>query len=348
MCGRGSGPGEGARCPNDFGHALDSGAEHHSTNTKIIPYPSVLWNYSQSAMEWLNYHHLYYFWAVGKEGSLRKASERLRVSQPSISAQISALERALDEPLFRRSGRSKVLTETGELVLDYAENIFSLGREMVNTVKHRPGKRSARLYVGVADSVPKFIAYEILRPVFQLRPAVQMICREGKVETLLGQLAAHRLDIVLADEPASSALKFKTFNHHLGTSGVVFCGTMAVAAKLRRDFPRSLHEAPALLPAENTAFRMALEEWFHAAKIRPRTVAEFEDTALMHRAAVDGLGFVPVHAAIAPAALKQYGWKTIGRATSCAGHFYAITAERRVRNPAVLAITENAQLRLFA
>lgn len=299
-------------------------------------------------MEWLNYHHLFYFWTVAKEGSLRKASEKLHVSQPSISAQISALERSLDEQLFRRSGRNKVLTETGELILDYAENIFSLGREMMNTVKQRPGKRPARLYVGVADSVPKFIAYEILRPVFQLRPTVQMICREGPVETLLGQLAAHRLEIVLADEPASSALKFKTFNHHLGTTAVVFCGTPAVAARLRRGFPRSLHDAPALLPAENTAFRMALEEWFHAAKITPRTVAEFEDTALMHRAAVDGLGFVPVHAAIAAEAMKQYGWKTIGRAAQCTGQFYAITAERRVRNPAVLAITENAQLRLFA
>jgi LysR family transcriptional regulator, transcriptional activator of nhaA len=324
------------------------GRSDHSTNTKNVLNTSISWKYCEVRMEWLNYHHLYYFWAVAKEGSLRKASEKLHVSQPSISAQISSLERALDEPLFRRSGRNKVLTETGQLVLDYAENIFSLGREMMNTVKHRPGRRPARLYVGVADSVPKFIAYEILRPVFQLRPAVQMICREGKVETLLGQLAAHRLEIVLADEPASSALKFKTFNHHLGTSEVVFCGTPAVASRLRRDFPRSLHEAPALLPAEHTAFRMALEEWFHAAGIQPRTVAEFEDTALMHRAAVDGLGFVPVHAAIAPAAIKQYGWKTIGRATSCTGHFYAITAERRVRNSAVLAITENAQLRLFA
>ena len=146
-------------------------------------------------MEWLNYHHLLYFWTVAKEGSLRKASEKLHVSQPSISAQISALEKALDEPLFRRSGRTKTLTETGRVVLGYAEDIFSLGREMMNTVRHRPGERPARFHVGVADSVPKFIAYEILRPVFQLRPPVQMICREGKVEALLGQLAAHRLDI---------------------------------------------------------------------------------------------------------------------------------------------------------
>lgn len=301
-----------------------------------------------AAMDWLNYHHLFYFWTVGKEGSLRKASEKLHVSQPSISAQISALEEALEEKLFRRSGRTRVLTETGEVIMDYAENIFSLGREMVNTVKHRPGKRPARIYVGVADSVPKFIAYEILRPVFQSRPTVQVICREGKVEALLGQLAAHRLDIVLADEPSSSALKFKTFNHLLGGSDVSFCAVESLAGTLRRKFPESLHDAPAVLPAENTAFRMALEEWFHASKITPRVVAEFEDTALMYRAAEDGLGFVPVHSAIAQGAAKQHGWKVIGRARQCTGHFYAITAERRLKNPAILAITENAQLRLFA
>lgn len=299
-------------------------------------------------MEWLNYHHLLYFWTVAKEGGLRKASEKLHVSQPSISAQISALEKALGEPLFRRSGRTKTLTETGRVVLGYAEDIFSLGRELMNTVRHRPGERPARFHVGVADSVPKFIAYEILRPVFQLRPPVQMICREGKVEALLGQLAAHRLEIVLADEPASSALKFKTFNHPLGTSDVTFCAAPPLAAKLRRNFPQSLHGAPALLPSENTAYRMALEKWFDSAGIRPRLVAEFEDTALMHRAAVDGLGFVPIHTAIVRPAVKQYGWKVIGRTEECSGTFYAITAERRLKHPAILAITEHAQVKLFA
>lgn len=299
-------------------------------------------------MEWLNYHHLLYFWTVAKEGSLRKASEVLHVSQPSISVQISALEKALGEPLLRRSGRSKVPTETGRMVMGYAEDIFSLGREMMNTVKHRPGERPARFHVGVADSVPKFIAYEILRPAFQVEPPVQLICREGKVDKLLAQLAAHRLDIVLADEPASSALKFKTFNHPLGSSDVTFCAAGTLASRLRRKFPESLHGAPALLPAENTAFRMALERWFDAAGIRPRVVAEFEDTALMHRAAVDGLGLVPVHTAITRPATKQYGWKVIGRAKQCTGHFYAITAERRLKHPAILAITAHAQFKLFA
>lgn len=299
-------------------------------------------------MEWLNYHHLFYFWTVAKEGSLRKASEKLHVSQPSISAQISALEGALGEKLFRPSGRTKVLTETGHMALGYAEEIFSLGRELMSALRSRPGTRPARFNIGITDSVPKAIAYEIMRPVLHLRPAVQAICREEKVDALLGQLATHRLDIVLADEPAPSGLKFKTFHHPLGSSDVTFCAPPALATTLRRNFPRSLDGAPALLPTENTAFRMALESWFEAQRIQPQIVAEFEDTALMHRAAEDGLGFIPVYTVIAPAVMKQYGWKKIGHAEDCTGHFYAITAERKLKHPAVLAITEHAQSRLFA
>ncbi len=299
-------------------------------------------------MEWLNYHHLLYFRTVAKEGSLRKASEKLHVSQSSISAQVSALEAALGEKLFRPSGRTKVLTEMGRVVMGYADDISSLGSEMMNTVKHRAGTRPIRFHVGVADSVPKLIAYEIIRPVFQLQPPVEMVCREGKVDALLGLLAAQRLDIVLADEPASSGLKFKTFNHPLGTSDVTFCAAPPLAEKLRRKFPHSLHGAPALLPAENTAFRMALETWFESLGIRPRTVAEFEDTALMHPAATDGLGFVPIHTVIAKRAARQNGWKMIGRVSQCTGQFYAITAERRLKHPAIVAITEHAHSRLFA
>ncbi len=299
-------------------------------------------------MKWLNYHHLLYFWTVQNEGGLRQASAKLHVSQPSISAQISALEEALGEKLFRRSGRTKVLTEMGRVVFGYADEIFSLGREMLNTVKHQSGARPMRFRVGVADSVPKLIAYEIIRPVFQLRPPVQMVCREGKVGALLALLAAQRLDIVLADEPASSALKLKNFNHPLGTSDITFCAAAPLAAKLRKRFPQSLHGAPALLPAENTAFRTALETWFDSLSIRPRLVAEFEDTALMHPAAIDGVGFVPIHSVIAKRAARQYDWRTIGRVRQCRGQFYAITAERRLKHAAVVAITEHAQSRLFA
>ena len=164
---------------------------------------------------------------------------------------------------------------------------------------------------------------------------------------VLAPLAAHRLDIVLADEPASSGLRFKTYNHPLGASDVTFCAAPPLAAKLRRKFPHSLHGAPALLPAENSAFRMALETWFDSLGIRPRAVAEFEDTALMHPAAVDGVGFVPIHTVIARRAARQNGWRVIGCVSQCTGQFYAITAERRLKHPAIVAITEHAQSRLF-
>ncbi len=221
-------------------------------------------------MDWLNYHHLRYFWTVAKEGSLRKASEKLRVSQPSISAQIQTLQQAFGEPLLRRHGRTLALTEMGRVVLGYAEEIFSLGEELLSTVKAGGGNRSIKFNVGIADSVPKLVAKEILKPVFFRQPPVHVVCHEGNVEELLVQLSAHRLDLVLADEPASSSVKFKTFNHLLGTCGVTFCAAPALARKLRKGFPRSLDGMPALLPTHNTNLRSSLEKWFQAAKIRHR------------------------------------------------------------------------------
>lgn len=296
-------------------------------------------------MEWLNYHHLRYFWAVAKEGSLKKAAEKLRVSQPSISAQISELEDVLGEPLFHRSGRSNTLTEAGHIAFRYAEDIFSLGREMVNTLKQRPGAKAIRLYVGVADSFPKLVTSEILKPVFSMPQTVHVICREGKVEDLLIQLAAHRLDIVLADEPATSSAKFKCFNHSLGESGITFCATTSLAASLSKGFPQSLHGAPALLPSENTALRRSLDQWFQSIRIQPRVVAEFEDAALMKVMAADGKGFIPVPSAVIEEAISRYTLQIIGATDQCRDHFYAITAERKITHLAVALITQSAPQR---
>ncbi|HYG35919.1 MAG TPA: transcriptional activator NhaR [Clostridia bacterium] len=294
-------------------------------------------------MEWLNYHHLRYFWTVAKEGSLKKASEKLHVSQPSISAQISELEEVLGEPLFRRSGRANVLTDAGQIAFRYAEEIFALGSELVNAIKQRPGAKSIRLYVGVADAFPKLVTSEILRPVLTMTQPVNIICREGKVEDLLAQLAAHRLDIVLSDEPASSNLNIKTFNHLLGESGITFCAAGKLAQSLRKGFPKSLHQAPALLPTENTAMRRSLEKWFQSNQIQPRVVAEFEDAALMKVMAADGKGFIPVPTVVLHEALKRYQFQVVGASDNCRDQFYAITAERRISHPAVVVITENAQ-----
>ncbi len=299
-------------------------------------------------MEWLNYHHLRYFWVVAKEGSLKKAAEQLHVSQPSISEQIKELEEALSEPLFRRSGRSNVLTDAGQIVLRYAEEIFGLGAELMRAVKQQPGAQSLRFYVGVADALPKLVVNDILKPVLTMPQTVHIICREGKMEDLLAQLAAHRLDIVLADEPASSSLKFKAFTHLLGESGVCFCAAPRLATRLRKGFPISLHDAPALLPTENTALRRCLEQWFQRRQIRPRVVAEFDDAALMKVLAVDGRGFAPIPTVVAGEAISRYELQKVGSTQECKEQFYAITAERRIIHPAAAVITQNAQARLFA
>jgi LysR family transcriptional activator of nhaA len=290
-------------------------------------------------MEWLNYHHLRYFWTVAKEGSLKKAAEKLHVSQPSISGQLSELEDALGEKLFRRSGRSKVLTDAGQIAFRYADEIFTLGRELVNAVKQRPTAQALRLYVGVADSFPKLVTNEILKPVFAMPQTVHVICREGKMEDLLAQLAAHRLDLVLADEPASSNTNFKTFNHSLGETSTTICAEKKLAVQLKRGFPKSLHDAPALLPAENTTLRRALEQWFRTVGIAPRVVAEFEDLALMKVMGAEGRGFIAVPTLAARDAVGHYGFRIVGEATRCPVHFHAITAERRIDHPAVALIT---------
>ena len=293
--------------------------------------------------EWLNYHHLRYFWMVAREGSLARAATKLHVSQPSISEQIRELEEALGEKLFQRAGRGKVLTDVGQVVFGYAEDIFALGLELINAVKQRPGVRTLRLYVGVADSLPKLVTNEILRPVFSMPQPVHVICREGKMEDLLAQLAAHRLDIVLADEPPSSSTNFKTFNQLLGETGTTFCAEKKLAARLRRNFPKSLHDAPALLPAENTMLRRALEAWFREQRIQPRVVAEFDDLALMNVMASEGRGFIAVPSVAEKDAVSHYAFQTIGRTEKCRVQFHAVTAERRIVHPAVALITSQAR-----
>ncbi|MBL9168814.1 MAG: LysR family transcriptional regulator [Verrucomicrobiales bacterium] len=298
-------------------------------------------------MEWLNYHHLLYFWKVAREGSILMASEKLRVSQPSICAQLKSLEEALGEKLFRRSGRNLVMTETGQLVFGYAEEIFSLGSELLNAVKQGTAQRALKLNVGVADSVPKQVASAILKPVFNLPIPVHVVCREGKVEDLLSQLAAVRLDIVLSDEPASTGLPFKTFNHLLGSCGVTFCAMPELAKRLQKGFPKSLNGAPALLPTQNTSLRRSLEKWFQSLDIRPRIVAEFEDGSLMKSVARGGGGFIPVASVVADEAVERYKFRVIGATEKCTDQFYAITAERRLTHPAVILMTEQAQKSLF-
>ena len=301
-----------------------------------------------SSVEWLNFHHLRYFWTVARKGGVRKAADELHVSQPSISAQLRLLEDSIGEKLFKRSGRSLVLTEMGNLVLTYADEIFSAGRELMSAVKQRPGGRLLRLNVGMTDSISKLMGFEFLKPVIRFSEPVHVVCRMAAIEVLVNQLQAHRLDIVLADGPASSSLKAKTFNHRLGRSGVTFCAVPAIAKKLRRNFPQSLNGATALLPTENMGIRAVLETWFDTKGIHPRLLGEYEDSALMVFCATAGRGFTVVPTVVAREVLKHWGLRVIANVDECGTEFYAITAERRVKNPAALAITEHAYSELFA
>ena len=294
-----------------------------------------------SGTEFLNYHHLRYFWTVAKEGGLRRASDKLKVSQPSMSTQIKLLEAALGEPLFRPSGRSLALTEFGQLIFGYAEEIFTIGSEILRTTKQAPSVRSLRLHVGIVDSFPKLMSYDILRPVFEHQPPVQLTCHEGKLADLVSQLNTHRIDVVLSDEPASPGIAGRVFNHPLGSSEVTFCAMPGLAKKLKGRFPRNLDDAPALLPTQNCSLRRDLENWFRNTGVQPRVVAEFEDAALTKIVATSGHGFIAVPSVVASEAVERYGFVPIGRTKEVETRFYAITAERRFTHPAILAMTRN-------
>lgn len=294
---------------------------------------------SLSGAEFLNYHHLRYFWTVAKEGSLRRASEKLRVSQPSMCTQIKLLENSLGEALFRPSGRSLELTEFGQMIFGYAKEIFALGGEILQATKQAPSVRSLRLHVGIVDSFPKLMSYDILRPVLNHNPPVQLTCHEGKLADLVSQLNTHRIDVVLSDEPASPGISGKVFNHELGASDITFCATPGLARKLKGRFPRNLNGAPALLPTQNCTLRRDLEKWFRCVDIEPRVLAEFEDAALTKIVATDGLGFIVVPTVVASEAVERYGFIPIGRTKEVETRFYAITGDRRFTHPAILAMT---------
>lgn len=289
--------------------------------------------------EFLNYHHLRYFWTVAKEGSLRKASEKLRVSQPSMCTQIKLLEASLGEPLFRPSGRSLELTEFGQLVCGYAEEIFTLGGEILRATKQVPGVRALRLHVGIVDSFPKLMSYDILRPVLEHQPPVRLTCHEGKLADLVSQLNTHRIDVVLSDEPASPGSVGRVFNHLLATSGITFCAMPDFAKKLKGRFPRNLDGAAALLPTQNCNLRRDLEKWFGSSGLQLCVAGEFEDAALTKIVATGGSGFIAVPTVVASEAIQRYGFVPLGRTKEVQTRFYAITAERRFTHPAILAMT---------
>jgi LysR family transcriptional activator of nhaA len=300
-------------------------------------------------MEWLNYHHLLYFWTVVHEGGVSRAAEKLRLAQPTVSAQVRLLEEALGERLFERQGRRLALTDVGRLVYRYADEIFGIGRELLETLRGRPAAgRRLPLTVGVANAVPKLIVHRLLREVVAGEPAVHLVCREDSTETLLAELARHALDVVVADVPAPPHVRVKVFNHQLGDSDTSFFAAGPLASTLRRRFPHSLNGAPLLLPTPSTALRRALDQWFEAEDLHPHVVGEFDDSALMKVFGQAGGVAFPAPAAIAREVARQYRVHAFGRTPAVRERYYAISAERRLKHPGVLALTAAAKTDVFA
>jgi LysR family transcriptional activator of nhaA len=294
-------------------------------------------------MEWLNYHHLLYFWMTARHGSIAKASAELRLSPPTVSAQIRRLEEALDEALFAREGRRLVLTDVGRVVQGYADEIFSRGRDMLDVVKRRGGSAGLTLSVGVSDALPKLVAWRLLQPALSLGREVRVVCRDGRHDRLLADLALHELDVVLSDAPASGARQVRAFNHLLGECGVSFFGARALAARLKGRFPRALDNAPFVAPTEGTALRHSLDAWFDRHGVRPRIVGEIEDSALLRTFGQAGAGAFAAPSVIEREIVRQHQVRILGRTTEIRERYYAISAERRVKHPAVVAMTEAAR-----
>jgi len=298
-------------------------------------------------MEWLNYHHLLYFWIVAREGSLARASAELRLAQSTVSKQIHQFEDVLGHALFAKSGRQLVLTESGRVVFRFADEIFGLGREMLDTLRDRPIGKPLRVTVGIADVVPKLLAERVLAPAFTMVGPLRLVCKEDKPDRLLADLALHDLDVILTDAPASPNVKIRAFNHLLGESEIAFFGRKELAAKHRRGFPASLEGAPVLLPTENTALRRSLDQWFAANGVRPNIVGEFEDSALLKVFGLRGTGVFPAPVVVAKEVEAQYQVRSIARVPQVRERLYAVTVERRLTHPAVVAICEAAKSLVF-
>jgi LysR family transcriptional regulator, transcriptional activator of nhaA len=293
-------------------------------------------------MEWLNYHHLHYFWVVARAGSIARASQELRLSQPTISTQLKALESALGHPLLERRGRGLVLTDVGRTVQRYADDIFRTGRELQQALKGLPTRERVPFAVGVADVIPKLVAERMLEAAVTEVKDLRLVCREGPLPALLAALALHELDVVLSDRPPPEDVRVKAFGHLVAECGVVFLAAPRLA-HVRKGFPGSLTGAPVLLPSTGTASRHELDAWFGARGVEPVVAGEFDDRALLKAFGARGLGVFAAPAMIEKEVCAQYGVSVVGRTDEVRERFYALTVERRLRHPAAVAIAGGAR-----
>ena len=300
-------------------------------------------------MEWLNYHHLLYFWAVARYGSVVRASRELRLAQPTISGQVRRLEEVIGEKLFERVGRRLVLTGVGRTVFRYADEIFTIGQDLMGTLKGRASTRPLRLTVGVSDALPKALVQKLLEPAFRIDKPIYLVCREDRVvEDFMSELAGQELDLVLADRPIGPGTRAHAYNHLLGECGTTFLADAKLAKRLQKGFPRSLEGAPCLLPSAHATMRRTLDQWFENNRIRPSLVAEFDDSALMYAFGEEGQGFFPAPTVFEKEFRRRYNVQVVGRVKQARQQFYAISVDQRLHHPAVAAIVKAARQEIFS
>ena len=300
-------------------------------------------------MENLNYKHLRYFWMVAKSGSIVRASEQLYCSPQSISGQLGELENNLGVQLLKKAGRGLVLTDVGRRVFSYADEIFALGSELLEATQQQTIKKSAPFRIGITDSVAKSIAYRIIEPILSLDEPIRLICREGKLASLLSEMSVNQLDLVIADRPMPANINVRAHNHLLGESSLAIFGTQVlidtyIKNKQNVAFPFNLNGAPFLLPGEDFTFQQKLVDWFESKKIYPRIVGEFDDGALLKSFGQAGAGFFAASAATSAYICHQYQVQQLGMVNKVTEQLYAITTERRLTHPAILAIVESTSV----
>jgi LysR family transcriptional activator of nhaA len=298
-------------------------------------------------MSSFNFKHLRYFWAVAANGSIARAADILHLTPQTISGQLRELEEQLDVKLFEKSGRNLALTDAGRMVFSYADEMFRLGNELQDVLKGRIPGVALKLDVGVAMVVPKLLAYRLLEPVLSMDEPVRLVCHEAPLPELLADLSVHKLDLVIADCPLSPTLNVRAYNHPLGESGISFFAARPAASKYLRNFPLSLDAAPMLMPTASSALRRMLDQWFEARNIKPVIVAEFDDRALMKAFGEASAGIFTSPTAVEDDVVAKYGVRVIGRTSDINESYYAISAERRIRHPAVSVITDAARSELF-
>jgi LysR family transcriptional activator of nhaA len=291
----------------------------------------------------INYKHLHYFWMVAKEKSIAKASAQLHLTPQTISGQLSCLEEAMGVTLFDRIGRHLELTDAGRLAFSYADEIFSLGSELQNAVRHRPKKSSLAFKIGIDNVVPKSIAYRLLEPALHIPDAIHFNCRENDLDALLSDLLLHKLDLVISDSPISSELDFRGYCDPLGESGLSIFAARTLRERLQGEFPYCLDNMPLLLPASNTGIRTHLQRWFDKWRIHPAIVGEFEDSALMKEFAQAGVGMIASPTAIRAEVERKHELMAIGEVEEAIVRYYGISLQRKISHPGVTAIKEKAR-----